>query len=392
MTPRSIQLSPGAVGQIEKGKRSFDIGQCLTYPDTCIPGELVQILDPDEHCIAQGYFNPQSKIPLRILSFTDKAITDAFWWDRIVSAHRYRQRFYSDDNSYRLIYGEADELPGLVVDRFENHLSVQITTAGMEHFTDTIVSILKEHFHPDSITLVNDSLPRKKEGLPLYRKVVHGNLTGPFKAKVDGLTHWIDTLHGHKTGFFLDHRENREKAARLCTGKRVLDIFSYSCAFGIRAAHHGALRVDCIDIVESALDLGRMTFQEHGLFTIADLRNTEAFQFLADPMHFRNWDLIFLDPPSFVKGNRRARRNMSNYRKINTLAINCLAPDGILVTSNCSFHVSQDEFRELVGSAMMESHRSGRIFYSGQAGPDHPIRPGMDGADYLKCLFIQMDN
>ena len=327
-----------------------------------------------------------------MLSRRDRFPDRDFWLDAVHSALKFRHRFYSPEESFRVVFGEADHLPGLIVDKFGEYLSVQVTTAGIELQRDLILEVLDEILNPKGIILTCDSLPRKKEGLPLYRRVAGGDVPTQILAPVDGVSHWIDCVNGHKTGFFLDHRVNREWAAELCSGKRVLDLFCYSGAFGIRAGLKGAQEVDCIDIFEPALDLGEQTALLHGIGQTVRFQRAEAFSYLAGAAEKKKWDVIFLDPPSFVRGSRRAQRNQANYRKITMLALGALAPNGILVTSCCSFHVTRTDFIQTTQSAFTLQDRNCRIFRIGCQSPDHPILPGVEGTDYLKCLFTAADH
>ena len=386
-----IQVSEQGCREIQSGGVILRPNHIDSVAPDVSPGDLVHIASNQHACCGIGYFNPASRLPLRILTTRDESIDTDFWKRRFESAHRFRRQFFDAADSYRLIYGESDNLPGLVVDRFSDILVIQVTTLGMERLIDPIVRVLCEMFSPRAVILAADSQSRLKEGLPLYRKIIRGDISMPFAARVDGVTHYIDPLAGHKTGFFLDHRVNRLDAARLSKGRRVLDMFCYSGAFAIRAALEGASRVTAIDLFDPAIELGRRTAVEHGIPSdrCVFIRN-EASRFLQEHAGGAEWDLIFLDPPSLVRGVGRAQRNTSNYRKINRLALQCLAPQGILVTSICSFHTCLQEFKNLLTDALTESGRQGRIFKSSGAGPDHPVRPGLWESEYLKCLFIQM--
>lgn len=386
-----IRISEFGCSEIQSGGVILRPNHIESVAPEITPGDLVRIVSPSQHCCGIGYFNPASRLPLRILSPHDEAIDSEFWHRRFENAFRFRMQFFEESDSYRLIYGESDNLPGLVVDRFSGVLVVQITTLGMERLLEPIVKVLTDMFSPRAIILAADSQSRLKEGLPLYRKIIYGQIDMPFLAKIDGIAHFIDPLAGHKTGFFLDHRANRLDAAQLSKGRRVLDMFCYSGAFAVRAALAGATHVTAIDLFEPAIELGRKTAQYHGIAANqCSFIRSEASRFLVEQTGSPGWDLIFLDPPSLVRGAGRAQRNNSNYRKINRLALQCLAPKGVLVTSICSFHTSLNDFRDLLSQALAESHRQGRIFKSSGAGPDHPVRPGLWESEYLKCLFIQM--
>ncbi|MBN1879270.1 class I SAM-dependent rRNA methyltransferase [bacterium] len=395
MNPSSlplVRLNDTGYKAWENHRNTFGEECIAETPSGIEPGATVSVICPSGHFAGIGYFNRLSRLPLRLLSREAMFPDREFWINSIQSALMFRHRFYTSDESFRIVFGEADQIPGLIVDKFGSVLSVQVTTAGIERHQEVILDVLEELLHPEGIFLSCDCLPRKKEGLPLYRRVARGEVRESFFAPVDGVIHAIDCLHGHKTGFFLDHRLNRHWTAELCKGKQVLDLFSYSGAFGIRAALHQAEHVLCVDIFEPALTLGRTTARFHDIESLIEFKRAEAFAFLNDPSNNESWDVIFLDPPSFVRGNRRAQRNQANYRKIAFLALNALAPGGILVTSCCSFHVSRTDFIKITENAFIQKNRDCRIFRIGSQSPDHPILPSVEGTDYLKCLFTAADN
>lgn len=358
-------------------------------PSGIQPGETVRIFADDKRFIGIGYFNTLSAIPLRILSFDDRYPDKRFWLETIKNALDFRYRFYSADESFRVVYGDADYIPGLIIDKFGSCLSVQITTAGIELLADTILDSLNTIFEPSGIMLACDSLPRKKEGLDLFRRVAYGTIPKPYYARIDGIDHAIDFFDGHKTGFFLDHRDNRAYAAGFCAKKRVLDVFCFSGAFGIRAGLHDAEQITCIDVFEPGLTMGKLTADRYNIGKRIEFIQAEAFSFLSQ--HHEKWDIIFLDPPSFVRGGHRSRKNLGNYQKIASLAIGCLAPQGVLVTSCCSFHVTPEDFKAITFNAFQQHRRKCRIFHVGSQSFDHPIHPGIKGTDYLKCFFIAAD-
>ncbi|MBN1296964.1 class I SAM-dependent rRNA methyltransferase [bacterium] len=368
-----------------------------TYPDHTIadaptglkPGDPVRIALPEGTVTGTGYFNTRSRLPLRVLSFDTHPIDSEFWTALLESALTFRRRFYPPGDSYRLVFGEADHIAGLIVDVFGSIAVIQITTSGLERYREAILDSVETVVRPDAIILACDSLPRKKEGLDLYRTVARGSCPGPFSAHVDGLPHYIDTVHGHKTGFFLDHRDNRAMTASLCSGKRILDLFCFSGALSIRAARTGAERITAVDIHDPSIQLGRQTACLNQCSDRIDFIHDEAFSFLRNTSD--QYDLIFLDPPSFVRGSHRAMRNLANYIKINTLALNALVPKGILVTSCCSFHVSRPDFMTVAATSLKQAERTGRIFRVGGQSPDHPILANVEGTDYLKCFFIETD-
>lgn len=389
--PANIRLNASGVSALNCGCTTFRNYWVESAPEDIQPGDLVTITGLDDEYLGGGYYNPQSKIPLRLLTRENREIDGEFWRDRFRDAASFRSQFFSIDDSYRLVFGDADQLPGLIIDKFGSILVMQVTTAGMECLKDMILQSLIELFSPQCIILACDSLPRKKEGLPLYRELATGSYTAPFLAKIDGVDHYIDPLAGHKTGFFLDHRENRKYAASLCSGRRILDMFSFSGAFGIAAALNGADHVTSVDIFEPGLELGKQTAEFHDLADRIEFVHHEAFQYLDSVADIEGWDLIFLDPPSFVRGHKRARRNINNYKKINSLALRSLKPGGILVTSICSYYVTMSDFMGIIKEVTNAAGRRGHIFHIGHSGPDHPGRAHQPEPDYLKSVFIQFE-
>jgi len=385
-----ITLNEAGFKLWQEKRQTFHESTIAEVPGQISPGASVEIELPDKQFGGRGYYNYNSRIPLRILSFEDIEIDKTFWLTKFHAALDYRLTFYSSENSFRLIFGDSDQIPGLIVDKFGDYIVIQITTAGIEKYSTDILDTLEEMFQPKGVVLACDSLPRKKEGLELYRVQARGEpISGPISARVDGVNHLIDVLHGHKTGFFLDHRKNRELAAKLCNGKNVLDMFCFSGAFGLNAALNEADQVTSVDIHEPSLTLGRGSAELNKLPVNVNFIKSEGFDFLLKTD--KNWDLIFLDPPSFVRGNRRSKRNLSNYRKINTLALKSLSPGGILISSCCSFHVSRSEYLGVLKTSMQNAEQTGKIFHVGCQSPDHPIVPGVDGTDYLKCFFLKTD-
>ena len=353
------------------------------------PGTIIDILSSTGQFIGRGYYNSNSKIPLRILSFDDEPIDYTFLLKRFEKARKYRERFFSPSDSYRLIHAEADGLPGLVIDKFNRHYCVQITTYGMERLKPIIIDILNNKLKAESIFLLCDSLSRKKEGLEPYRQIEFGNPKLPLYAEVNAIRYYFDPLKGHKTGFFLDQQANRFHAAEFCHGLTVLDMFCYCGAFSIIAAHHGAAEVHGVDIFSEGLEWANQTAAFHHLESIVTFHREEGTEFMIRHQD-RMFDVVFLDPPSLVRGYRRARRNLNNYKKLNRLALKLIKPKGMLITSICSYHVSFDDFQQIIGEVFYDSHRNGYIFSRGHAGFDHPVFPGRKETDYLKTFYIQL--
>ncbi len=353
------------------------------------PGATVSIISENGEFLGKGYCNTNSKIPLRLMSYENEKIDFDFILRRCLTAAEYRHKFYSPTGSYRLIHSEADGLPGLIIDKFNAHYCVQISTFGIERLKPWITEILVRCFNAESLFFLCDSLGRKKEGLECYKQIAHGKPVLPLCAEIDGVEYYFDPLSGHKTGFFLDQRENRRLSALISPGKRVLDLFCYCGAFSIASSLAGADHVDAVDIFQEGIDWGKRSASHHKLESRITFHRQEATQFMKSNTG-QKWDVVFLDPPSLVRGYRRAKRNLSNYRKINRLALELVNPGGVFVTSICSYHVTPDDFHRILGEVFHDSKRNGYIFRQCGASFDHPVFPGRSETDYLKTFFIQI--
>ena len=356
------------------------------------PGEIVDVLDDRGKFLARGYINPHSLICVRILSFHQEEIDGHFFQRRIQNALEYRQRTVSGRTFYRLIFSEGDLLPGLIIDRYENHLVVQATTAGMETQLDLICEVLDELLNPDVIILKNDAAPRELENIPLYKKVVKGTLQGPITLEEKGLKLEVDLTEGQKTGLYLDQWENYKRLKKLVTGASVLDCFCYSGAWALHAAQYGAKKVIGVDTSEKAIDLANRNAELCGTSDVCTFEAGNAFYALAHYMKKRvQFDCIILDPPAFVKSKSKMNEGLRGYRELNRRTLKILAPRGILVTCSCSHHVDRQTFLSLIRRAAADTKRKVRMMELRTQAPDHPILLSMPETEYLKCAFLEVE-
>jgi 23S rRNA (cytosine1962-C5)-methyltransferase len=354
------------------------------------PGSLVELRDRKNAFLGIGYINPHSLIAVRILTRQSEEIDAGFFRKRIHDALEYRKSIPGELSTCRVVFSEGDFLPGLIVDRYEDCLSVQILTKGMEVRTDTILEVLDELFSPAVIVLRNDSPARLLEGLKQEKKVVKGTLDRLPVAREASLVFEVDPLSGQKTGFFLDQRENRDAFSRLVKGGRGIDLFCYAGAWALHLAEKGA-EVTGIDESEHAIALARRNAELNGLSERALFHRAEVFAFLkGEASRGSVYDFIVLDPPAFVKSKNRVKEALKAYRVINMHAMGLLKKGGLLATSSCSYHIDKEMFVEMLRSAAQDAGRQVRLIEMRSQAKDHPILLSMPETEYLKCAFLEV--
>lgn len=354
------------------------------------PGQPVEIFSQSKRWIGYGYANPHSLICARLVS-RERAhpLTPTFWLQRLHEALALRERLYSAP-FYRLVFGESDGLPGLIVDRYGDRLAVQITTAGMERVRGEILAALEQVLRPTAIVLRNDTAVRELEGLATGVETLLDATDADWTLIEQGLEFAIDPLHGQKTGWFFDQAENRARLARYGVGERVLDVCSYVGAWGLRAAALGATEVTCVDTSATALERLAANAERNGLAARVRTHQGDAFEVLRELREQgRRFDTVLLDPPAFIKRRKDEKDGTAAYQRLNRLGLDLLEPGGLLVTSSCSFHMSREGFQRIVLHAGQRADRRLQLLEIGQQGPDHPVHPAIAETAYLKTLFVR---
>lgn len=355
------------------------------------PGQNVEIQQSNGRFLGTAYINPHSLICARLISRDPQYVLDgSLIKHRLNIALSLRERLF-EHPSYRLIYGESDNLPGLVVDRFNDVLAVQIGTAGMEQHKDTIVNVLAQLLKPRAIVLRNDSKVREQEGLETYTSVAFGELNEPVYLEENGCRFMVPVLEGQKTGWFYDHRMNRLRAAHYARGLRVLDIFSYIGGWGVQAAAAGAQEVLCLDSSERALGwLKENATLNHVEDRVSTLTGN-AFDTLKQLREQNEkFDLVISDPPAFIKRRKDQKAGEQAYYQINQAALQVLKPDGILVSASCSLHLPSEHLLEHIHNAGRHLSRQVQVLEQGGQGPDHPIHPAIPETAYLKSVISRV--
>jgi len=354
-------------------------------------GDVVDVVTSSGKFFARGLYNPQSKIRVRLLTFDEEPITQQFWRGRVAQAISLRRRIVSDTNAYRFMYGEADLLPGLIVDRYDDVLVMQTLSYGMDRRKELLADLLCQDAGVGRIYLRNDAKSRSLEGLPLEKGFMRGGGTTRVEVQEGRARFLVDIERGQKTGWFCDQRENRLAAARLAAGAEVLEVFCHTGAFGTHAAVGGARSVEGLDVSEDALILAR----EHAALNKVDDRCTYRVGDAFDEMRRlersgRRYDIVMLDPPAFARSKHAVVRALVGYKDINLLGMRLTKPEGLMVTSSCSHHVSEQDFWLAIRHAAGDAKRQVRLLEQRGQASDHPILAAMPETRYLKCFILQV--
>jgi 23S rRNA (cytosine1962-C5)-methyltransferase len=338
--------------------------------------------------LGTAFFNPKSLITLRFISRERVEPDPGFWRARIQRAADLRSRWAGEDTAVRLVFSEADEFPGLIVDRYDDVLVIQTLCAGTERLKDLFVELLKDLYSPRAIVERNDSGSRKMEGLELETGVLAGRLDGPVEIHEGGLRMLSDPLSGQKTGYYLDQRENRVRSGYYAQG-RCLDVFSYQGGFGLHLKKGGAEEVTLVDQSARALETAEAAARLNRLEVRTLAAN--AFDFLKSQQTKKeSYDVVVLDPPAFAKNRNAVPQAVRGYKEINLRAMRILNPGGILISSSCSYHMLPDHFEEVLGKAARDAGRTVQVLERRSQSRDHPERLGFPESRYLKCYILRV--
>lgn len=354
-------------------------------------GGLVTVVDFRGRYMGTGFYNSKSLITVRLLTHRQEEITDELIASRVKAACDYR-RFVMNrpgTDSCRLIYGEADRLPGVIADRFGGVIVLQVLALGMERFTQTIADALLACEKPDCLLLQNDDAIRRKEGMECFTRVLYGTLPEENIIHENGVKLAVDVLGGQKTGYFLDQKDNHLFVRQFCKDARVLDCFSYIGAFALNAAAAGAKEVTAVDISEAAVQLIEKNAALNGADITAVCAN--CFDFLrAQVKAGEKYDVVVLDPPAFTKAHANMASACRGYKEIALSAMRLLPAGGVLATHSCSYHMPEEVFVNTVLSAAQDLHRQVRVITLRRQDIDHPVLSGYPESHYLKSLWLQM--
>ncbi len=370
---------------------SNEVDIAITPLKSLMPGEEAIIEAADGEALGIAYVNPHSLISGRLFSRSlDKRLNTAFFSEQLSKALILREHLFLKP-FYRLVFSEADGLPGLIIDRFNEDIVVQINTAGMNlHKADIVTAIQTVLPATKSILFKNDSSIRKQEALPIEIEAALGKPPEKILVEENGVTFNAPLWQGQKTGWFYDHRLNRARLAAYVPHLSVLDVFSYVGGWGIQAAAFGAKSVDCIDASPLACEFILENAKLNNVNEKINVINADAFSALKDLLQQgRTYDVVIVDPPAFVKKVKDKKEGIIAYQRINELALRLLKPQGILFSCSCSMHIQMEDLTALLQRAAYRAKCEIQILERGHQGPDHPIHVAIPETDYLKTIIVR---
>ncbi len=390
---QSLSLKPKEHHRIQKGHLWVFSNELESLPRDIASGETVKLFTHDKKFLGTGFYNPHSLIAVRLLSRKDEEPDRDFFRKKFLEALTLREKIYTNEktNAYRLVHGESDGLPGLIVDRFNKAVVLQAFSAGMDIHLPLICDVLQELLNPSVIIVRNESPLRELEGLALHKDIVRGERSEAIQTIHDaGITFEVNLFEGQKTGFFLDQRENRRIIRKFSEGAEVLDVFTYDGGFALNALYGGARSAILVDASKEALLRAENNAQLNN-FSEYSLVAADAFETLDQMVESKeSFDLVILDPPSFTKSRKNLPGALKAYKRLNKLGMQLLKNGGFLATASCSHHVSEEDFLQAIHQAALAAGCQLRMIYKNSQPFDHPVLLAMPETSYLKfaCFYV----
>ena len=391
---KSIILKKNISRRVETGHPwifANEVNTGMEKDTNASPGEIVDVYSFDKKFIGRGYYNPKSQISVRLLT-RDKSeqIDDAFFYKRIQQAWEYRKKIGYSENC-RLIFGEADDMPQLIIDKFNDYFVIQTMALGIDVWKPAIVKALNTLFSPKGIYERNDVPVRELEGMEQHKGFLSAEFDTNIVINENGVRFNVDIANGQKTGYFLDQQDNRRAIQHIVKGADVLGAFCYTGSFEISAAYYGAKSVLGLDISQNAVDMCNKNAALNGLEEICRFECVNAFDVLKNwTKEEKRWDVVMLDPPSFTKSRSSIDKAVAGYKEINLRGMKLVKPGGFLVTSSCTNLVQPEQFLDIIQMAAKDAKRKIRQVVFNAQSADHPIIRGQEYTHYLKFLIVQV--
>ncbi len=368
----------------------------IVHPVEKVPaGAIVAVQDDSDNFVGYATYNPHSLISLRILSREEDEFPGTIDWfiKKIDKAIQFRKRVYPERNSYRVVFSESDGLPGLVIDKYNDVLSVQIQTTGMENLVQRLGDALKQIFSPACIILRNTSDKRKLEGLSCYSEILFGEVPDSLIVEENGVQLFVDVKEGQKTGHFFDQADNRATLARFAQDSEVLDLFCYTGAWSLKLLLSGAAKATAIDSSKSAIEFNRRNAELNEFESNLDCIESDAFEWLSMARkQKKKFDIVIVDPPAFAKTAKQVKKALRGYEDLNRQAIHLIREGGILCSCSCSSYIGEDQFLKILQNAAARERKSLKILQIRGQAADHPILLSMPESRYLKCVIAIAEN
>ena len=354
------------------------------------PGQTVTVTSSNGEKIGNAYINPHSLICARLFTRNANQAFDTGYLQKQVNNALELRQSYFEKPFYRLIYGESDFLPGLIVDRFDNALVVQTSTLGMDLLQPQIIDVLDSTINPEIIIVKNDLATRKLESLESYVEAVKGNPENTLQVIENNARFEFSALQGQKTGWFYDHRMNRQSMQAWAKDKKVLDVFSYVGGWGIQAATAGAKEVHCVESSAAACQFIQSNARLNNVTDSITVIQQDAFDALSALIEARQkFDIVILDPPAFIKRKKDIKQGSTAYQRLNKLALRLLSENCLLISASCSFHFPRNEHLKILRSAAYKRGYRLQILADNKYAPDHPVHPAIPETDYLTCFTLR---
>jgi len=355
-------------------------------------GDLVKIYDSQKNFLAQGFYNKNSLISVRILSKENEIDIKELFKQRLISAYNFRKNVYPNRDSFRMVFSESDFMPGLIIDKYNDTYVLQINSAGMEKNIQVIIEILQNEFSAKNIFTKNEEYFRQLEGLKYEDKIYKGDIAAEIIS--DGeVKYKIDFRTSHKTGFYFDQCDNRIFAGKFCKDKNVLDCFCNAGGFGLNAAKQGAKSVTFVDSSKREIENAEFNFKLNNFSCESEFVDADVFDFLEDCIRKnKKYDVVIVDPPAFAKNKKSVPAAIRGYEKLNRLAMQVINKNGLLFTSSCSHHIKDEIFIDILRRASLKANREVQQIYFNNASLDHPSLPSMEETVYLKFAALRIIN
>ncbi len=386
---KSLHLNPGGERRALRGHKWIFSNEIADPLNQYEPGSWVEVFSHKKKNLGFGYINPRSLIAVRLIAGPGKEPSTDLILHRLKEANQWRKTLYPKAECYRVVYGEADGLPGLVVDRYGKLVVYQITTLGMSLLESEIREAVHEVLQPETLVYRHDSSVRQLEGLSLTKGIAYGEIPETCCVELDGLRLVFNPIEGQKTGMYLDQRDNRRALKPFVKGKKVLDLFCYNGAWSLTAASAGATEVLGIDESKVAIESADTNAKENGFASLCRFEAREAFQALKE-LPRNTFDVVVLDPPAFVKTKSALTEAKKGYTDLNRRAMLTVKPGGVLVSCSCSYHLDEASFKDVLLKAAQAAGRELRLVEARGQAKDHPVLPAMPETHYLKCYLLQV--
>ena len=389
---QKITLRKNQERRIKSGHPWVFSNEIDKLPDNLTPGQTAQVYDSRGYIVGSGFYNPKSLIAVRLYSRGALELDLELMVTKISAAARLRQSVYPGSSDYRLLYGESDGLPGLLVDRYGDQLVMEIMSLGMDIRRDLIVEALTEVLHPACIYERSDSYSRVLEGLRETESVLLGELKPELVIEENGLKFHVNIKHGQKTGWFYDQRDNRLALRQYVKGKRVLDCFCHTGGFALNAAAAGAKSVLGLDISDRAIEQAIKSAGLNNLSGLCQFESADVLHTLKERVESgEKYDVVILDPPAFAKNKKSIESALKGYKEINLRAMKLLSPGGILISCSCSYHVDDEQFKVMLVDAARDANRTLKLLEFRHQSKDHPVLLACRETQYLKCAIMVVE-